>query len=416
MTTDSRSPVEAKGSVLDPHQDLLKNIFSKALSGSKLFQNREVLSFDYVPERILFREQQISSIASILSPVLRGSKPSNILLYGSTGTGKTATVKYTLNALSFAGADVKKPISLCYCNARTSGTEYRVLYEFGSTLGMKLPFTGLAVAEVSSRIIQRINENKFSAVLILDEIDFLVKNYGDNLLYEFTRAGERIPDGFLSLVGISNDLTFKEYLDPRVVSSLSEEEIVFPPYTASELEAILNERSSLAFTYGSVTSGAISLCAALAGSEHGDARRAVDLLRVAGEIAEREGDSEVREHHVRVAMQRIEKDRITDAVTSLPTHAKIVLLSALSAQGKSTGEIHAQYKILCSRCGIEALTQRRVSSLLNELDLLGLISAKTISQGRYGRTKKVSIPTQISSVRDVLSKDPLLGGLVDFIL
>jgi cell division control protein 6 len=113
----------------------------------------------------------------------------------------------------------------------------------------------------------------------------------------------------LSIIGISNDLNFKEYLNPRVLSSLGEEEIVFPPYTAIEIKSILEKRADIAFENGTISQAAISLCSALAGSEHGDARRAVDLLRIAAEVAEREEANKVEEKHVRIAVQRIERDR-----------------------------------------------------------------------------------------------------------
>ena len=345
----------------------LNEIFEKALSGSKLFLKREALSFNYVPNKLLFRENQINLIAESLSPILRGSKPSNLILYGQTGTGKTATAKNVINALRNASDKTSYKIKLCYINARITGTEYRLLYELGRELKVNIPFTGLSIAEASSRIIDEIRDKKLFSILILDEIDFLVKQHGDKILYEFTRVGERLSTGSLSIVGISNDLRFKELLDPRVISSLSEEEVVFTPYSSTELKSILEERTSIALYPDSVSTGAISLCAGLAGSEHGDARRAVDLLRISGEIAERENSLKIEENHVRTALKRIEQDRVNDSLTSLPIHAKLVLLSILfTSNNKSTGEIYNEYSTLTNKCGMETLTQRRISTLINK--------------------------------------------------
>ena len=392
----------------------LKKIFEKALAGSNLFLKREALSFDYVPDKLLFRENQIKLIAESLSPILRGSKPSNLILYGQTGTGKTATAKNVIKALQDASKDTSYKIKLCYINTRITGTEYRLLYELGKELNINIPFTGLAIAEVSSRIIEEIKNKELFSILILDEIDFLIKQHGDKILYEFTRVGERLSAGSLSIVGISNDLRFKEILDPRVISSLSEEEIVFTPYSSTELKLILEERTSIALYPNSVSTGAISLCAGLAGAEHGDARRAVDLLRISGEIAERENSLKIEENHVRMALKRIERDRINDSLVSLPIHAKLVLLSILYvSNNKFTGEIYEKYSSLSSKYGIETLTQRRISTLINELDLLGLISAKTISQGRYGRTKKITVSIQPSIIKGIFSKDPILGEITN---
>jgi cell division control protein 6 len=129
--------------------------------------------------------------------------------------------------------------------------------------------------------------HKQFCIAVLDEVDALVKQKGDTLLYELTRINEVLMHSKVALVGISNDLRFKEFLDPRVLSSLSEEEIVFTPYNAEELKDILQHRSNLAFNENVIDNGTLSLCAALAAAEHGDARRALDLLRVAGELAEK---------------------------------------------------------------------------------------------------------------------------------
>ncbi|MEM4297118.1 MAG: orc1/cdc6 family replication initiation protein [Nitrososphaerota archaeon] len=394
-------------------QDPLQSIFSRALSGRVLFKDRRVLLSDYIPDRLLFRDKQIAAIGEILAPLLHSSRCSNILLYGKTGTGKTAVARYVAKSLLKVATKHGIDLHFPYCNCRVAGTEYRILVELGDSLNVRIPFTGLALSEAWSRILEALKAGSLKVVFILDEIDFLVKNYGDDLLYEFTRVNERLSKGFFSLIGISNDLRFKEFLDPRVLSSLSEEEIVFPPYTAEELRAILSERAKLAFYPGVVREAAINLCAALAGSEHGDARRAVDLLRVAGEMAEREGSPHLEEHHIRAAAQSMEQDRVVDALRSLPLQAKLVLLSISTLNSAaSTGEVYARYSSLCRKIGIEALTQRRVSALLSELDLLGLVSANVVSQGRYGRTKRISALVTSQLLRSVFQEDPVIGSLV----
>jgi len=114
----------------------------------------------------------------------------------------------------------------------------------------------------------------------------------------------------LCIVGISNNLTFLDELDPRVRSSLSEEEILFHPYNALQIQDILNQRSNAAFKEGVLQDGVISKCAAYAAKEHGDARRALDLLRVAGELAERDNSKKILLKHIDEANEKIEKDKI----------------------------------------------------------------------------------------------------------
>ena len=167
-----------------------------------------------------------------------------------------------------------------------------MLVSFGRQLGLKtqkeLPTTGLSISEVFNRLLESIQQNSYNAVFVIDEIDYLaelISKTGKDILYNLTRANERLKRGSLTLIGISNDLTFKERLDPRVLSSLSEEEIVFTNYTVEQIKQILIGRIKEAFIEGVVDQAAINLCSAMAGQEHGDARRAIDLLHVAGELA-----------------------------------------------------------------------------------------------------------------------------------
>jgi cell division control protein 6 len=398
--------------------DSLESIFLNALKGRTLFKNHKALQSDFIPDHLPFRQTQLSSIAEILAPILHGSKPSNLLIYGKTGTGKTAATRHIITKLAETANKKHIDSNFVYCNARMSGTEYRTLGELATSTGLKIPFTGLAVTEVLSRIQYFMKQNSLKTIFVIDEIDYLIRAYGDDLLYDLTSSSDKISPGFLSLIGISNDLQFKEELGARVQSRLSEEELVFPPYSAEELRTILNERASLALHPSSYTSAAVNLCAALSGSEHGDARRAVDLLRIAGEIAEREGTYQLDERHVRIAVQKIDQDRVSEALKTLPIHTKIVLLASIYCLDKdnthsSSGFVYEKYSELCKKTGLEALTTRRVSGLLTELDTLGLITAAVVNYGRYGRTKKIIPQISLEAVSKVFGCDDTVKHLIN---
>jgi len=392
----------------------IDEIFRRAKESRPLFVNRDALSPNYVPTRLPFRDAQTRAVAQILAPILRGSKPSNLLLYGKTGTGKTAVTNYVLSKLKAEANN--QNLVLAYVNTRLADGEYRTLADFARSLNLKrekqIPLTGLAIGEVVDRISDNIKSNKKNVVLVLDEIDYLVKLFGDDILYAFTRSGEKLSPGFLALVGISNDLKFKDSLDPRVLSSLSEEELVFPPYTVDELREILTERAREAFRPSVASPAAINLCAAMAGSEHGDARRAIDLLRIAGEVAEREGLKQIDDTCIRVASDKMEVDRVDEAIRSLPVQNKAILFAVSKFDGgTNTGELYLAYSNLCKKLGIETLTQRRLSGILGDLDLLGLLEASVVSKGRRGRTKKIQLLIGKDTLEKTLSEDPAFSAV-----
>ncbi|HLE75020.1 MAG TPA: orc1/cdc6 family replication initiation protein [Candidatus Bathyarchaeia archaeon] len=398
------------------NSNILDDVFEKFVNGAALFKDREVLRHDYLPEKLPHREEQIRLLGETVAPVLRDAQCSNIFIYGKTGTGKTAVTKYVLSHLEVKAKEYGAPVKFCYVNCRMTGSEYRIFANLSQNLGMAIPFTGLSVGEVFDRFRNGLDTSRTIFIVALDEVDVLIKDRGDGLLYELTRINETLHKSKVSIIGISNDLRLKEFLDPRVFSSLSEEEMVFRPYDASELRNILLERSKLSFHEGVLSEAALSICSALAAAEHGDARRALDLLRVAGEVAERQGAKVITEEHVREAEKHIEHNRVVEALQNLTLHSKLVLLSVyhLSKSSATTGEIYDIYNELCGELGAGLLTQRRLGTLVNELDAMGLLNAKVVSMGRYGRTKKIGLEISRTLIRNVFGNDARLGRLVNY--
>jgi len=410
---------ESEQSILQEKErggDPLDELLSRLESGRRIIRNRDVLRADYLPDSLPHRSEHIRHMGEVLAPCLLGGRPSNLFIYGKTGTGKTAVAKHVLKRFSAEAAKRDVKAQFVYVNCRIAGTEYRVLSEMCASLGVRVPFTGLSKAEVFGRLRSALTAFGGLLVVCLDEVDVLVKSFGDDLLYEMTRSNDPTVVGHVAVIGISNDLMFKEQLDPRVLSSLSEEELVFHPYTALELADILRERATVALNDDAVKDDVIGLCAALAAAEHGDARRALDLLRVSAEVAEREGAARIEERHVRAAQALIERGRVHEALSSLPIHSRIVLLAVLAASrsGKETltsGVLYATYKELCGDVGIEPLTDRRVSTLVSELDMLGVVSCDLVSFGRHGRTRRIKLAINQDDVMTVFEKDELLSSV-----
>ncbi|EMA44319.1 putative cell division control protein 6 [Halococcus morrhuae DSM 1307] len=484
-TTDTDAPADADES----RTDAAPGLFDDLLSGEPIFENKDVLRPSYTPERLPHRNEQINNMATVLVGALRGETPSNILIYGKTGTGKTASAKFVSNELETTSQKYTVPCEVEYINCEVTDTQYRVLaqlantfidanerhieerladlrdlaerarsdpgvlddpdvvdpddaepdatdspaVEFDSVDGIErrieqleadldefepVPMTGWPTDRVYSTFFEAVDYHERVVVIMLDEIDKLVEKSGDDTLYNLSRMNSELENSRVSILGISNDLKFTEFLDPRVKSSLGEEEIVFPPYDATQLRDILSARADIAFVENALSEDVIPLCAAFAAQEHGDARRALDLLRTAGELAERGQTERVGEDHVRDAQEKIELDRVVEVVRTLPTQSKVVLFAVIllernGAQNINTGEVYNIYRRLCEEIDADVLTQRRVTDLISELDMLGIVNAVVVSKGRYGRTKEMNLSVPIDDTEAVLTSDSRLGDIED---
>ncbi|ADD05501.1 Orc1-type DNA replication protein [Natrialba magadii ATCC 43099] len=538
----------------DDGEDSNQGLFDDLLSGEPIFENKEVLRPSYTPHELPHRSDQINKMATILVAALRGETPSNILIYGKTGTGKTASAKFVSKELESTSQKYSVPCDVEYINCEVTDTQYRVLAQLANKFIEKnkariddqieslqalreevaaydeaserqgstdtpsatqsesehnsnistgndpdqmaseegnsshtpvenggysnssgaserrersenaqqshgtpprqtanqpphpleetafesvadidarieslredkdsfeeVPMTGWPTDRVYSVFFDAVDYDERVVVIMLDEIDKLVEKSGDDTLYNLSRMNSELENSRVSIIGISNDLKFTDFLDPRVKSSLGEEEIVFPPYDANQLRDILQHRSEVAFKGGALSTDVIPLCAAFAAQEHGDARRALDLLRTAGELAERSQAETIVEEHVRQAQDKIELDRVVEVVRTLPTQSKLVLFAIILLEKNgvhsiNTGEVFNIYKRLCEEIDADVLTQRRVTDLISELDMLGIVNAVVVSKGRYGRTKEISLSVPIDETEAVLLSDSRLSDIDD---
>ena len=380
-------------------EELIKTRLRKR---SRIFRDKEILHPEYIPETLPHREDEIRKLAEILIVSLKGERPSNVLIYGLTGTGKTAVAKYVVKRLVEKAPSFNAKIGYAYVNTRKVDTTYRVLAAVASSLGLKIPVTGIAISEVYRRYINGLENWAGLHIVILDEIDYYVRREGDDLLYKLVRINEELVNARVVLVGITNDINFVETLDPRIRSSLGEEEIVFPPYNAEQLLDILKQRAEKAFQPGVIEHSVLAYCAAIAAREHGDARRALDLLRIAGEIAEREDSPKLTIEHIKKAVMELEEGRMFKAASTLPVHAKLVLKAIIDLVKRKgsciTGEVYNRYIEVVVNYGYEPLTQRRVSEIISQLDMMGLVNAVVVSRGRHGKTKIIKVKSGLIAI------------------
>ncbi|MFW9864871.1 MAG: Cdc6/Cdc18 family protein [Candidatus Thorarchaeota archaeon] len=406
------------------YQFNIDKFYKNYLKGPRIFNNRDALESSYIPEVLPHRDVQIKDIAEKTACALLGDAPPTFLCYGQTGTGKTATIRYVSQKLAQQNSKIKP--WWIYINCNIVSTPYRILAHIYNTISRqeKIPPTGLPKDVIFKRLLGLLDSKVKNSIcfLVLDEIDILVdKKGGNEILYDLTRFNENLDQCRSSLIGISNKLKFRDNLDPRILSSLGEEHIVFPSYDAGELRDILNERAKIAFNEGVLKEEVIPLCAAIAAKEHGDARKALQLLRKAGELAEQAQSKIVTLKYVEKAQEDLEKDYVVEYVKGLPLQAQLVLVSIYLIQKYSpdhiiiSGDIynvHSEIRSLIP--GIRPLTKRRISDYISELSLAGIISAEIKSMGHYGRTKIIKLDIGIEIVEKIFSEIDKIQDILDY--
>ncbi|WP_010917016.1 ORC1-type DNA replication protein [Thermoplasma volcanium] len=389
----------------------MDNPFSKFTNSRTIQADLSLLEENYIPDSFPHREKQINDMVTILSSIMRNSRPSNIIVYGKTGTGKTSTTKYVTRMLQEATSNVE----VIYVNCEIYDSPYSILvYVANFAGGEKIPELGWPVDRIYREAVDRINGTGKFFVIVLDEMDRLIKKSGGDSLYVLLKLMTDVENVKVSMIGITNDTTLLENLDSRIKSRLNQESIVFPPYNATEIRDIIASRLEKVFGPGVVDDTAINLCAAIGAQEHGDARKAIDLMRIAIEIAIRENRLKVTEKEVYEARDKYEMNVMHEAINTLPIHSKIVLLSAIVTQeiepnSVITGEIYENYRRICEDLGFTPLTPRRISDLLTELSDYGLIVVDERNMGKYGRTRGFSVVKEIETIKKYLMEDENLS-------
>ena len=387
-----------------------------------IFVNKELLEINHLPDegRIVGRDEEISQLANAVNPGIFGQSPSNVLIYGKTGTGKSLCAKYVSSRLVETAHEEGVDAVHAYVDCAQDGTETQAVQTIASSVNtdrtdVYIPDKGISTATYYKRL-WRILDNEYDVVLIiLDEID---KLEDDDILMQLSRAGEagKLSSCKIGVLGISNKIKYKDRMDERVKSSLCEREFVFPPYDASQLNDIMTARSD-AFRDGVLKDGVIPRAAALAAREHGDARKAIDILRYAGEIAQSTEAETVREEFVTRARERAETDRFRELIRGSTPHSRYVLqaLTMLSLNARDgsdddvenvgfrTTEIYDLYDHICGQEGSDSLSLRRVRDLLKEHAFLDIVEQSRHSGGSAeGSYTEHTLLEDPDVVRDVL--------------
>ncbi|EMA05127.1 cell division control protein 6 [Haloarcula vallismortis] len=380
---------------------------------SAIFEQREALLEEWTPEELVGRDEELQKYHAALQPVINNETPSNIFLYGKSGVGKTAATRYLLSALERDAADVDGlDLSTVEVNCDGLNSSYQAAVAIVNTLrdpANQISNTGYPQASVYQFLFDALDDLGGTVLIVLDEVDHIED---DSLLYKLPRARSNgdISEAKLGVIGISNDLDFRNQLSSKVRSSLCEKEVSFSAYNANELQLVLKQREAVAFQNDVLDDGVIEMCAAYGAKDSGDARQALDLLLEAGDLAREYDDELVTEHHVREARQRLQTDQVVEGIRNYSDHGQLVLyaLTGLAEDGDTparTRDILGAYQELAREEGLDPVSERSVRDYLGELTQLGIVSSTEYNRGKGGgKYKEFELEQSISSIKTGLSE------------
>jgi len=398
-----------------------ENIFYGFINQESVFVDKNKISPHYAPEKLPFRDKEIRNLSVWLSPALKKEKPHNVFIYGKVGTGKTTVVKHVVDQLLDVSRENNLPLQSIYLNCRNYQTKYAVLFYCVQMFYPDKNFIGYSRSFIYDKFISYIKDTKINFIAILDEIDKIKDKEIDDLVYTLTRANDELDTGSVSIIGISNNLFFKQRLDPRTKSTLCEQEAVYPPYNAEELTEILRQRISLAFRVGVVTDSAIAAAAAISAKESGDARTAVMLLLRAGELSDATLRKDVTDKEVYQAKEKVEQEVMKSMVLTLPVQLQLVLLAISEKSEKPrgilkidgsleenvlySGEIYDRYLQLTKKFSEKPVSMRWFREYINELETYGFISTTESGKGMRGSTTLIKLGVDPKSIQELLAKE-----------
>lgn len=374
----------------------ISEIVSKIEQENLIFANKAALDSLLLPSKILGRESQMVELVRYLLGYRYGRVVPFVSVYGRSGSGKTTVIQHVCSEL--------KEAEYVLVNLRRARTVFGATNLILGDLGLETlkgsKETAMPFEKMGHVIESRLEKNgKKLFVLILDEFDVIFndkRGRPSDFVYALIELEKDLAKkGFhLCIIGISNNVLSEYDVDDRVKSRIGTSEVFFAPYDGQDVMSILSDRAKAAFA-DKIDDAVLQHCSKLASQEHGDARRAIDLLRVAAELASVQNQT-VTISHVDNASKELQKDRIGNILGNSSYHFRRVLaaiarITFLSGQDWHYTSVLVQQYVKIWHDGTKLLTYRRVSEIIREIESTGLLVSQESSRGRHGYGKQYKL-------------------------
>lgn len=379
----------------------MDELLEKELRKPSLIKNPRVLDLKYIPKKLLHREEEQKMLIQYFKPVIEkpGEYSQRVSIIGAIGTGKTAMALKFGEMIKVYSTQKNLNLEYVHVNCRRARSAFLTLLEIVRKFNPHIPVRGFSPEEILNMLTEILNRKKLYLIVTLDEIDFVIRKDGPNLLYDLTRLTDDELDTKerVSIITIVRDFAFRTMLDESTLSTLRQNTIFLEAYNEDQLSDIISDRVREAFYEDSVSNDAISLIADIA-SKNGDARFAIELLERAGMYADHRQSLKVLPEHVRHANASIHPVIRQEIIKDLTTQQKLTLL-AIAAKLRTTqkayltmGELEETYKGLCEEFDLPIRSHTQIWEYIQYLQNCDVITTRLSSKGQRGQTTLISLP------------------------
>jgi cell division control protein 6 len=362
--------------------------------GETLFRDIGVFDPDYMPQNYNHRTEQMEGLAISIRPIFKNSRPVNTIVLGQCATGKTTAVKKMFSIIK----ENKSNVVCSYINCQLNNTVYSIFSKIHKdVLGIEPPVSGLSITKLYQRIIEGLNKKELNLFVAFDDIDYLFQNADVNkVFYDLLRVNEEYEGVKTGIFAILSDIEFRFKLEKNVNTVFSPHEIIFPPYSYDETYDILLDRVKAGF-FPNVLSNELLEEIATHTYETGDLRVGINLLRVAGNIAESNASRSIEKDHVDEAIAKNISISLAQTLKSLSDEE--VLLLKLIAKKDEVLDAKDVFNEFNEKTNLK---YHKFNNILNKLEFLRLIDVKFTGKGTRGNARQIILRFSTDEVNKCL--------------
>ncbi len=313
----------------------------------KVFRNSDYLSTDHVPDRLMYRDEEMDRILDEIAFQFDDKVGSNLLVSGPTGTGKTHSLKKICEEVNGFIEQNNMDGRIVYIHVKKK-TVYDIFVSLNKEFG-DYPSSGHSFDKVISDFASRLVDSGENLILVLDEINKIKCTNNtqgdpiDNLFYHTSRLSEYVDEKLdVMTIMVTNHPRVTDKVNDDSLSTFQPEYIHFSSYSGDQIEEIISDRVEQAFLPGIVKRSVIGWLSATISNGLSDIRYGLKALKDAGKNVVRKDKQKVTIGDLQEAMEKIEHDEVKATIKGLNKIQFAALVSLVSKDRTSRKGVNSE--------------------------------------------------------------------------